>query len=132
MLRTSGFRARRGAAGWQWDAVLGGYLTAKCAALAARAAPKDAYDLMFVLLYNPGGAREAARAIAGIPVVSHRRPPAAVARAAVSMLLDPQGPWAGHFATQMQEAGDEEPEERLRADAAAGASLLLRTLDQNA
>ncbi|ROQ64915.1 hypothetical protein EDF36_0417 [Rathayibacter sp. PhB152] len=48
------------------------------------------------------------------------------------MLLDPQGPWAGHFATPMQEAGDEEPEERLRADAAAGASLLLRTLDQNA
>jgi len=205
VLRTSGFRTRREAAGWQWDAVLGdtlvrldllcdvvdqpgrtialpgadhaavqnldgpgaalvqpvlrrllvsstvradmddapesvglrfaslgGYLTAICAALSARAAPKDAYDLMFVLLYTPGGAREAARAIAEMPVMSHRRPPRAVARAAVSMMLDPEGSCAGHFAAQMQEAGDEEPEDRLRADAAAGAALFLRTLDQNA
>ncbi|MCJ1687965.1 hypothetical protein [Rathayibacter sp. VKM Ac-2927] len=205
VLRTSGFRARRGAAGWQWDAVLGdalvrldllcdvvdqpgqtvslpgaesaavqnlegpaaalvqpilrelsvsprvradhvdapdrvelrfaslaGYLTAKSAALLSRSTAKDAYDLMFVVLFNPGGPREAAQSILELPAVSYRRPPAAVARGAVSMLLDPQGRWAGHFAAQMRGAGDEELEERLRADAAAGASLFLRTLDQNA
>lgn len=107
---------------------LGGYLSAKAAALVSRGKPKDAYDLMFVALFNPGGATAAAKAVSALPAPVHRDPPQEVVKVAMKMMAAEDGIWAGHFAAQMQMAGDDESTAQLRQDAAAGARRVLKTM----
>lgn len=107
---------------------LGGYLAAKSAALLGRGMSKDAYDLVFVTLYNPGeidGAVEAVRALS--PGVE--RPPIEVVRDAMRLIADDSSVSAGHFASQMRDAGDDESYETLLNDARSGARRFLRDLD---
>lgn len=107
---------------------LGGYLSAKAAALVSRGKAKDAYDLMFVALYNPGGAPAAAAAVAALDAPVHRAPPQEVVKTAMKMMTSEDGVWAGHFAAQMQLAGDDESAAQLRQDAAAGARRFLKEI----
>ncbi|RWZ50970.1 hypothetical protein ELQ90_09140 [Labedella phragmitis] len=107
---------------------LGGYIAAKAAAMLARRKPKDSYDLMFVALYNPGGVPAAARAVLNTPSAEYRPEPRIAVEAAMSLLSQPDGLAAGHFARQMQQAGDDEGEDALRQDASIGARKFLELL----
>lgn len=51
----------------------GGYIVAKASALSSRSLSKDAYDLVFVLLFSPGGPRTAAKAARQLTLPKHRR-----------------------------------------------------------
>lgn len=106
-------------------ASLGGYLAAKSAALLQRRKSKDAYDLMFVALYNPHQIRGAVAAVAAMSDSPLREPARDVVLQAMEMFVDANGRWCGDFAEQMRQAGDDEPEENLREDAAAGARAFL-------
>lgn len=110
-------------------ATLGGYIAAKSSALLSRRIPKDAYDLMFVILYNPDGPRGAARATANLSVPQHRQSHRDVVKSAIGLLADAPGEWAGHFAEQMSAAGDDAPDDQLRTDAAVGAAQFLAEFD---
>lgn len=110
-------------------ASLGGYLVAKSAALLGRQLPKDAYDLIYVTLYNDAGAAGAATAVTQMAARPRGSDPRDVVRSAISLYIDPNGTCADHFAQQMRLAGDDESEERLRRDAAEGAKMFLSQLD---
>lgn len=108
---------------------LGGYLLAKTAAALERRLEKDKYDLMYVALYNAGGPREAARAVASQLIATEGWSDPNDIRSAMDNYRDPQGTWAGTFAEAMTATGDEAPEEQLRTDASEGARSFLEELD---
>ncbi|MBO9625466.1 MAG: hypothetical protein J7484_03715 [Microbacterium sp.] len=108
---------------------LGGYLLAKAAAAVERTLAKDKYDLMYVILYNDGGADAAASAVAFQLDAVGDTASADHIRDAMKRFLDPSGMWAGRFASSMILAGDSAPEEQLRTDAAMGARTFLDRLD---
>jgi hypothetical protein len=107
---------------------LGGFLLAKCAAARARRAPKDWYDVAFVLLHNDAGgveaAAEAVRARFGTRL-AHLRP---ALDDLVANFADPaaQGPRA-YAAEQRVEHPDEDPAV-LAADAVLAVERFHRIL----
>ncbi len=108
---------------------LGGYLLAKAAAAQSRMLHKDKYDLMYVTLYNPGGAAGAATAVARqLSRAGDVADPDAI-RAAMAKFVDPDGAWAEVFADTMAATGDSATEAQLRTDAAIGAQTFLEVLD---
>ena len=111
---------------------LGGYLLAKAAAAQSRMLHKDKYDLMYVTLYNPGGAAGAATAVARqLGLAGDVADPGAI-RAAIAKFVEPDGAWAGVFADTMVATGDTATEAQLRTDAAIGAQTFLEVLDASA
>jgi hypothetical protein len=107
---------------------LGGYLLAKAAAAQSRMLAKDKYDLMYVTLYNEGGAREAARAVARQLAATRDSSDPAEIQGVMRRYVDPKGSWAGVFAETMIGTGDSAPEDQLRVDAAEGARSFLDDL----
>ncbi|MFB8188203.1 hypothetical protein ACFC14_02690 [Microbacterium sp. NPDC055988] len=110
-------------------ASLGGYLLAKAAAAQSRMLAKDKYDLMYVILYNEGGPREAARAVARQLVATMDSSDPVEIRRVVNRYLDPEGSWSGVFAETMIGTGDSATEDQLRVDAAEGARSFLDELE---
>lgn len=106
-------------------ASLGGYIVAKAAALLSRDADKDAYDLMFVLMYAPGGPRAAALAALGARVPVGRPATGPIVRAAVKKFADPSGRWVSVAVAQLIAAGDDADEAQLRTDVAVAAQTFL-------
>lgn len=110
-------------------ASLGGYLTAKSAALLSRGLGKDAYDLIFVSLFNPGGPAAAAKAVREVETGDPYRPqPTDVVLGAARRLLADRL-LLDAFVDSMREAGDDEPPEILRMDATVGLRRLIEKLD---
>lgn len=104
----------------------GGYLVAKAAALLARGATKDAYDLMFVIMYGPGGARGAAEAVRAITVPSGRSAVAPIMEAAVNRFVDRSSRWTSAAVQQLLESGDDAEVDQLRTDVSVAARRFLR------
>lgn len=105
-------------------ASLGGYLAAKASALVSRRLSKDAYDLMYVVLYNPDGPQGAADAAKGMGEFE------TIIRSAVGSFLLAESERAREFAQTMIEAGDESTEEQLEVDATVGAQRFIERLEQ--
>lgn len=99
-------------------ASVGGYIAAKAAALLARGLEKDAYDLMFVVMYAPGGpaavAEDTIRAKADHQVVA----------AAIKRFVD-EGEWTRRAVMMLVTAGDEEEEQQLSNDVTVAARRFL-------
>lgn len=111
---------------------LGGYLLAKAAAAQSRMLHKDKYDLMYVTLYNRGGAAGAATAVAHqLSRAGDVADPDGI-RTAMAKFADADGAWAGVFAQTMVATGDNATEAQLRVDAAIGAQTFLEVLDASA
>lgn len=108
----------------------GGYLAAKAAALLARGADKDAYDLMFVVMYGAGGARGAAEAVASMTMPSGRSPVTPIVEAAVKRFVDPESRWTAAAVRQLRESGDDAEVDQLRADVSVAAQSFLRELHE--
>ncbi|MDZ4046694.1 MAG: hypothetical protein U1E32_13090 [Rhodoglobus sp.] len=109
---------------------LGGYLLAKAAAAHSRMLDKDKYDLMYVILYNQHGPREAARAVARQLAATDESSDPAEIRRVMERYLDSSGVWAGVFAETMLITGDTATRDQLRADAAEGARSFLNELEK--
>lgn len=108
-------------------ASLGGYLLAKSSALVGRRAVKDAYDFMYVTLYNdrgPIGAAEAILDALETPSLhhDHMKDVQAVLRGYETHQ------YATWFAQQMRDSGDDATQEQLEEDAKFGARAALRKL----
>jgi hypothetical protein len=108
-------------------ASLGGYLLAKAAALVTRRQEKDAYDFMYVALYNPAGPTGAALAIAAalgeteFAHTHHLNTDAALN----GYDADEFSAW---FARQMQASGDDTALVDLADEARRGAAAIARGL----
>lgn len=109
---------------------LGGYLLAKAAALESRNKDKDAYDLMFVLLYNDGGPAGAARAVHEIETPPYIDSPLPLLTHVIQRYGDATEDLASRFADQMLIAGDTATSEQLQSDAAVGARTFIHELAQ--
>ncbi len=99
-------------------ASLGGYIAAKSAALIARNLDKDAYDLVFVMMYAPGGPEavaEAARGVDSDPLV---------VRSAIGRFTAESG-WTKKVVALLVNAGDDSDEQVLTADVAVAARRFL-------
>lgn len=109
-------------------ASLGGYLLAKSSALVTRKLPKDAYDLLYVVLFNPEGPRGAARAIenAILEETSHFDQRANIVAALRGFETHEYAEW---FAEQMQLSGDDSSLRQLLDEARRGAAFVLRELE---
>ncbi|WP_313543037.1 hypothetical protein [Leifsonia aquatica] len=108
-------------------ASLGGYLLAKSSALVTRQLGKDAYDLMYVTLFCPGGPAAAADAILDAladPPSGHDRRADIVT--AMRSYLDRTN--ASHFAAAMQDSGDDSSTDELVFEARAAARAVLERL----
>lgn len=99
-------------------ASLGGYIAAKSAALLARELAKDAYDLMFVIMYAPGGAVAAADAVA------RAEADRSVVDAAVSRFAEPNE-WTRQAVELLIQAGDDGDEDQLADDVIIAARRFL-------
>lgn len=109
---------------------LGGYLLAKAAAIESRRLPKDIYDLMYVTLYNPGGAREAARVVRSqLAQLTNAANALQWIVSAIDRFQDALGSEAGIFAATMRRTGDESTDEQLRTDAAVAAQRFLAAVN---
>lgn len=110
---------------------LGGYLLAKAAALASRHAPKDTYDLAFVILHNPGGPGAAgAAARRALPV--HRETYfAASFRSCLNGLLDIESAHLQAYSEQRVRDGLDDDPLTIRLDVAAAARACLATFDED-
>lgn len=106
-------------------ASLGGYLASKSAALLARGKVKDAYDLMFVVMYAPGGPAAAARAVADLRLPAHVAPALDVVRSAVAPFTDARSRDVDTVISQLVLAGDGSDPEQLRADVSVSAAQFL-------
>lgn len=109
-------------------ASLGGYIAAKSAALLTRGLDKDAYDLMFVIMYAPGGPRSAAVAALDVQVPPGRRSVSETIGPAVQRFVDRTGDWTTIVVGQLFAAGDDSDEDQLRADVSVAASRFLQVL----
>lgn len=109
-------------------ASLGGYLAAKSAAMMSRGEDKDAYDLAFVIMYAPGGARAAAAAVAEVRLPLHLEPVTKQVIEAVSKLADPASGIVSAVVRQLSQAGDDSTTEQLRTDVSQSAQAFLRGL----
>jgi len=110
-------------------ASLGGYLIAKAAALRSRSAAKDAYDFMYVVLYNDGGPGEAGHAVARQLILAEDSADPDEIRHVASIFTQPDSAWVGCFARTMMDTGDESSEEQLASDAVVGAQMFLDALN---
>lgn len=109
-------------------ATLGGYIVAKASALSSRSLSKDAYDLVFVLLFSPGGPRAAAEAARQLTLPKHRRQHHEATRAAIAQL--DSRVWVERVVDQMLDAGDDSTPEQLREDVQSGVRTFLQAFDQ--
>lgn len=99
-------------------ASLGGYITAKAAALLARGLSKDAYDLMFVIMYAPGGPATAAEAAARSREGRH------VVQPAIERFAH-EGEWSQRAVALLAAAGDDSNEQQLTNDVTVSAQRFL-------
>lgn len=110
-------------------ATLGGYVVAKAAALDARGEAKDAYDLVFVALFNPDGPRGAAKAAKSLRLPPHRQSHFETTRSAFLSISAPEKHLLDRVIRQMKDAGDDAEIEQLRADIEYGVRTFLRAFD---
>jgi len=111
-------------------ASLGGYLLAKASACVGRGLTKDAYDLMFVVLYNELGPQGAGDAIAQAlkrPAAHHNHRADTIAALG---RFDPPGTYSAAFADQMQLSGDDSTNAQLINDARRGAQIVREMLTE--
>lgn len=113
-------------------ASLGGYIASKSAALLARELEKDAYDLMYVVMYAPGGAAAASAATSAVRVPIGRAPVAPTVRSAIARFVDPSSSWTGLVVRDLVGAGDESDPDQLRADVSVAAARFLAELQPSA
>lgn len=106
-------------------ASLGGYIAAKSAAFMSRNKAKDAYDLAFVVMYGPGGPRQAATAALATDAPPHREPLPATIISAITRLADPESRWIDVVVQELHLAGDDSDAEQLRADVVQSATQFL-------
>jgi hypothetical protein len=112
-------------------ASLGGYIAAKSAALLARQKEKDAYDLMFVIMYAPGGPRAAAIAARQARVPDGRPQVSETIRSAVSQFSESSSDMTSTAVRVLMDAGDESEEEQLRSDVSVASRRFLESFDAN-
>lgn len=108
---------------------LGGYLLAKAAALASRRAPKDAYDLAFVILHNPGGPAAAGNAARRALPAQRETYFAASFRSCLTGLLDIESAHVRAYAEQRGRDGLDDDPLTIRLDVAAAARACLTAFD---
>ncbi|TQL02052.1 hypothetical protein [Cellulomonas sp. SLBN-39] len=108
---------------------LGGYLLAKASAVVGRRAPKDAYDLAFVVLHNPGGPTAAGTAARKALPADRSHDFAATFRGALARLLDVDGSDLLSYAEQRRLDGETTDPLLIRQDVAAAADACLTAFD---
>lgn len=109
---------------------LGGYLLAKSAAVVGRRLAKDYYDLAYVMLYNPGGPRAAAHAVASaLPEISFSDHEGEL-RAALRSFEGAESTGTLIFVEQMREAGAVDEGEFFAQDIVIGATEFLEELER--
>lgn len=106
-------------------ASLGGYIAAKSAALLARRLDKDAYDLMFVIMFGDGGARAAAAAAAAADAPPHRTPTAQTIRRAIERIVDANAGLVASVVSLLEQAGDDTDRAQLTTDVELAAKQFL-------
>ncbi len=99
-------------------ASLGGYIAAKSAALLARNLDRDAYDLLFVMMYAPGGPEAVADAVRGAHV-----DPLIIRSAAGRFTTESE--WTQKAVTLLLAAGDDTDEQLLTTDVTVAARRFL-------
>lgn len=108
---------------------LGGYIVAKSFALLSRDMEKDAYDLMFVVMFAKGGARAVAAATAAESAASpsqFSRPPYhETVREAMSKFIGADSRMRNAVVRQFAQAGDDADPDQLRIDVVAAARQFL-------
>ena len=107
-------------------ASLEGYLVAKASAFLARKLAKDAYDLMYVVMFAPGGARAAGEAV--VRTEADGEHGVATLREALAAFTDPNSRWVDVVVDQMRTAGDQAEELQLRTDVTIAAEICLRAV----
>lgn len=108
---------------------LGGYLLAKAAALASRHALKDAYDLAFVILHNPGGPAAAGTAARRALPADRSAHLASSFRSGLTGLLDVDSAPLRAYAEQRVRDGLDDAPLTIRLDVAAAARACLAAFD---
>lgn len=108
---------------------LGGYLLAKAAAVVSRRAPKDTYDLAFVLLHCPGGPGSAGDAARRALPAGRQAYLASAFRTATRLLLDPDSEALHSYAEQRIRDGVEDDALTIRLDVATAARRSLAAFD---
>lgn len=106
-------------------ASLGGYIAAKSAALLARRLDKDAYDLMFVIMFGDGGARAAAAAAAVTDSPAHRTATAQTIRQAIERIVAADSGLVVSVVNQLEQAGDDTDRAQLTTDVEVAAKQFL-------
>lgn len=108
-------------------ASLGGYIVTKSFALLSRGLDKDAYDLMFVILFADGGARSAATAAAeaAAQVQPNRPSSGQVVRDAVTKFTGTDSRLTDAVIRQLVQAGDDSNPDQLRNDVTIAARQFL-------
>lgn len=110
-------------------ASLGGYIVTKSFALLSRGLDKDAYDLMFVIMFADGGARSAATAAAEAAArVQPNRPSSLqVVRDAVTKFTGADSRATDAVIRLLQRAGDDADPDQLRNDVTIAARQFINT-----
>lgn len=109
---------------------LGGYILAKAAALTRRLLDKDAYDLVFVLLFNDAGGPRAAAAAARRAVPSGAEHDCVLeVRAIRSHFASPDAQAARDYALQMVRAGDPSTADQLAQDAVSAVAAFVNEFE---
>lgn len=106
-------------------ASLGGYVAAKAVALHSRSLAKDAYDLLFVLMYTRGGPKAAARAAASVSVPPDRPRIQPYIREVVARYTGEDARAVDTVVIELVRAGDDSDLEQLRADVIVAAKQFL-------
>ncbi len=106
---------------------LGGYIVAKSFALLSRSFDKDAYDLLFVIMFADGGARSAATAaeVASKRIQPNRTRNVEVVRDAVRRFTETNSSLTDAVVRQLVQAGDDSDPEQLRTDVTIAARQFL-------
>ncbi len=108
---------------------LGGYVMSKAAAVVARGADKDYYDLVFVLIYNSeGGPAGAAQAVHNVMKLDAAAAFDSQVAAALGLYAGPDSRPAEVFAEQMQLSGDSTDLDVLVQDAVGAAIACAQAL----
>lgn len=109
-------------------ASLGGYLAAKAAAFVSRRLVKDAYDLMYVIMYAGSDAAAIVRLLRDLPVEAWQKQPTAVMAAALKEVVAKDAGVLRSVVQQLRDAGDDESDENLGRDVLMNANAVLALL----